>query len=185
MRVYCQDPKGTKSHMGCRLLLSYMVTPSPRASKTGIIGGGGGFVEGWNGSSDILRSRSSISCVHLPQSYQGMEPEGAARLSFIRRHLPSRLDPHCPQLVHLYVHRALRDKDHQEQTSLLGGAFPRRETWPGRHQGLMEASILALHKISNTLILTENIKPNIILVVLNRREQQPQGYFVSFGSSGI
>lgn len=133
MRVYCQDPKGTKSHMGCRLLLTYMVTPSPRASKTGIMGGGG-FVEGRNGSSDILRSRSSISRVHLPQSYQGMKSEGAALLSFIRRHLPSRLDPHCPRLVHLYVHMALRDKDRQEQTSLLGVAFPRRETWPGRHK---------------------------------------------------
>ena len=37
-------------------------------------------------------------------------------------------------------------------------AFPRRDAWPGSHRHSREASILVLHTLPNTLILTANIK---------------------------
>lgn len=124
------------------------------------------------GSGWSLRHREKKvrqSCVCMCLSHQGMKSEWAALLSFIQRHLTSYLDPHCLGLVHLYVRMAMCDKDHRSKNPYLEWLSPE-----GR-RGLAEASVLALYKFSNTLILTENIKPNIILTVLNRREQQPQG----------
>lgn len=66
-----------------------------------------------------------------------------------------------------------------------GGAFLRREMWPSSHQHPMEASTPAIYKFSNTLILTENIKPNTTMAVLNRKGQWPKQYLVGCGANGI
>ena len=63
-------------------------------------------------------------------------------------------------------------------------AFPRREVWPGSRRHSMDASILVLYILPDTLILTANIKTKYHYGSF-KYERAAAGYQVSCGVSGI